>query len=276
MFLAAQESSRIDWGLLFGRFFNTSPVFLLALLATVYISVIAEFLGIILGVITLGASRSRFFPFRWMAWLYRLLLRGTPPIVQIFFIYYGSNLLLGFDLFPTSINFGTFVISGAVLAGITALGLNEGAYMSEIIRGGVDSVDAGQLESALSVGMTRHQAMRRIIAPQAARVIVPTVGNQFNYMLKMTSLLAFIGVYELFQDAQVGYSASFRPIEYFIGVAFWYLVLTSIWGLIQARIEKKLAASELQPSTNESGRMKWAWNRGLRVRFLTERRGEDV
>lgn len=241
---AAASATQIDWSLLFHRIFNGSPVFWRSLWATVYISVVSQILGIILGVITMGASRSRWFPLRWLAWLYRLVMRGTPPIVQIFFIYYGANLLLGFDLFPTNLNVGSVTVSGAVLAGITALALNEGAYESEIIRGGVDSVESGQLEAALSVGMTRSQAMRRIVAPQAARVIIPTIGNQYNYMLKATSLLSFIGVYEMFQDAQVGYSASFRPVEYFIGVAIWYLVLTSLWGLIQSRIEKKLGASE--------------------------------
>jgi polar amino acid transport system permease protein len=130
--------------------------------------------------------------------------------------------------------------------------------MSEIIRGGLESVDSGQLEAALAVGMTRRQAMRRIVAPQAARVITPTVGNQYNYMIKATSLLSFIGVYELFEDAEVGYSATFRPVEYFIGVAFWYLVLTTVWGLIQVQIERKLGASELA-STSE----RRSWGRVL-------------
>ncbi|MGI8761559.1 MAG: amino acid ABC transporter permease [Jatrophihabitantaceae bacterium] len=244
--LAAASASQIDWHLLFNRIFNGSPVFWGALLATVYISVCAEVLGIILGIITMGASRSRVLPVRWLAWLYRLVMRGTPPIVQIFFIYYGANLLLGFDLFPTNLTIGSLTISGAIIAGIVALGLNEGAFMSEIIRGGVDAIEAGQLEAALSVGMTRRQAMRKIIAPQAARVIIPTIGNQYNYMLKATSLLSFIGVYEMFQDAQVGYSATFQPVEYFLGVAIWYLVLTSVWGVIQSRIEKKLGASDYE------------------------------
>lgn len=242
--LAAGSASQIDWGLLFDRIFNGDSVFWRSLWTTVYIAVTAEVLGVLIGILTLATLRSRIAPLRWLAWVYRLVMRGTPPIVQIFFIYYGANLILGFDLFPAQLTVGSMVISGAVLAGITALALNEGAFMSEIIRAGVDSVDSGQLESAMAVGMTRRQAMRRIIAPQAARVITPAVGNQFNYMLKATSLLSFIGVYEMFQDAQVGYSASFRPVEYFIGVAIWYLVLTSVWGLIQARIEKKLGASD--------------------------------
>ncbi|MFC0862343.1 amino acid ABC transporter permease [Sphaerimonospora cavernae] len=234
----------IDWQLLFDRIFNGSPVFWHSLAATVYISISAQLVGIILGVLTVGAVRSRIPPLRALAWLYRLVMRGTPPIVQIFFIYYGANLLLGFDLFPANLSVGSITISGALIAGITALGLIEGAYMSEIIRGGLESVEDGQLEAALAVGMTRRKAMWRIIAPQAARVIIPTVGNQYNYMLKATSLLSFIGVNEMFQDAQMGYAATFQPVEYFIGVAIWYLVLTSLWGAIQTRIERRLGASE--------------------------------
>jgi len=242
----AALATQLDWHLLWDRIFNGDPVFWGALVATVYISVVSEALGIVLGVITLAAVRSRLLPLRVLAWLYRLVMRGTPAIVQIFFIYYGANLLLGFDLFPTQVVVGPLAVSGAVIAGITALGLNEGAFMSEIIRGGLKSVESGQLEAALAVGMTRRQAMRRIIAPQAVRVIVPTVGNQFNYMLKATSLLSFIGVYEMFQDAQVGYAATFRPVEYFLGVGFWYLVLTTLWGLIQSWIERKLGASDAE------------------------------
>jgi polar amino acid transport system permease protein len=86
--------------------------------------------------------------------------------------------------------------------------------------------------------------MRRIILPQAARVMIPPLGNQFNYMLKTTSLLAFIGVYELFRDAQVHYSVHFQPVEVFIAVAIWYLVLTTIWGIVQVQLERRFGASE--------------------------------
>jgi polar amino acid transport system permease protein len=172
------------------------------------------------------------------------VIRGTPVIVQIFFIYFGANLFLGFDLFPRTVDAGLFTLSGAVLAGIVALAINEGAYMSEIIRAGIESVDKGQMEAARSLGMPYRLGMRRIVLPQAARVIVPPLGNEFNNMLKTTSLLAFIGVYEIFLDADVHYSQTFKPSEYFMAVAIWYLLLTTIWTIIQAEIEARLAASE--------------------------------
>jgi polar amino acid transport system permease protein len=135
-------------------------------------------------------------------------------------------------------------LNDAVIAGILALGINEGAYMREIIRAGIDAVDRGQMEAARSLGMPYRLAMRRIVLPQAARVIVPPLGNEFNNMMKSSSLLFFIGVYELFGDADVHYSTTFQPVEFFLAVAFWYLVLTTGWSLIQSRIERRLTVSE--------------------------------
>ena len=180
--------------------------------------------------------------------LYVWVFRGTPVIVQIFFVYFGVNLLFGVTLIPNSLNLGAFTLGGAAFAGILALGFNEGAYMREIIRAGIDSVDKGQLEAARSVGMTHGLAMRRIVLPQAARVIVPPLGNEFNNMLKTTSLLFFIGVVELWGNAEIGYSQTFKPVEYFAAVALWYLLLTTIWTVIQSWIERRLAVSERDES----------------------------
>jgi polar amino acid transport system permease protein len=199
---------------------------------------------VVLGLISALAGMSRYAALRALSYAYVLVFRGTPLIVQIFFVYYGANLFLGIDLFPRTVDLFAFSVSGAVVAGITALALNEGSYMSEIIRAGIMSVDAGQMEAAKSVGMTYRLAMRRIVLPQAARVIVPPLGNEFNGMIKNTSLLAFIGVYEMFFDAEIHYSTTFKPVEYFLAVAVWYLLLTTAWSLIQVQIERRLGASE--------------------------------
>src|SRR5205807_3631294 len=167
-------------------------------------------------------------PMRLISGVYVWIFRGTPLLVQIFFVYYGANELLGFTLIPNSLGLGLFSLDGAIVGGILALGINEGAYMREIVRAGIDSIDKGQMEAAKSVGMRYGLAMRRIILPQAARVIVPPLGNEFNNMMKTTSLLSVIGVYELFADAQQGYSATFKSV-YFVAVAIWYLVLTTTW-----------------------------------------------
>jgi polar amino acid transport system permease protein len=234
----------VDWHLLKQRIFEPNHPFVTALIRTVYIAVVAQILGVAFGLASALMQMSRLRVLRFLAYVYVLLVRGTPLLVQIFFMYYGANLLLGFTLFPRTVHFGLFSLDGVIVAGIAALAINEGAYMSEIIRAGITSIDRGQMEAAKSVGMRYGLAMRRIVLPQAARVIVPPLGNEFNGMIKNTSLLAFIGVYEMFLDAEQGYSVTFKPVEYFIGVAFWYLVLTTIWTLIQVQIERKLGASE--------------------------------
>jgi polar amino acid transport system permease protein len=234
----------LDWHIVWSRIFHPDHTMIVALARTIYIAVAAQVLGVVLGLVAALGRMSRLRVLRVLSGLYVLVIRGTPVIVQIFFVYFGTNLLFGFTLIPNTLDLGAFALDGAVLAGIIALGINEGAYMREIIRAGIDAVDPGQMEAARSLGMTHGLALRRIVLPQAARVIVPPLGNEFNSMIKTTSLLAFIGVYEVFQDADVHYSNTFRPVEYFVAVACWYLLLTSVWTLIQARIERRLAVSD--------------------------------
>jgi polar amino acid transport system permease protein len=266
----------VEWHVVWERLFHPNDVFLRALWTTVYIAVTAQILGVVLGLIAALMRMSKIAPLRWLSGFYVLIFRGTPLLVQIFFIYFGVNLLFGpgfffgHDLIPTTANFGLFKLDGAIIAGILALGINEGAYMREIIRAGIDAIDKGQMEAARSLGMTHGLAMRRIVLPQAARVIVPPLGNEFNAMLKNTSLVFTIGVYEMFSDAEIQYSTYFLPVEYFGAVAIWYLVLTTVWTLIQSRIERKLTASErgeeltLWERLTDAWTPMTAWARGAR------------
>jgi polar amino acid transport system permease protein len=249
----------LEWHILWQRIFHPDHVFFVALWRTVYISVLAQTLGVVLGLIAALMRMSKVWPLRFLSGLYVLIFRGTPVIVQIFFVYFGANLLFGFTLIPRSVNFGLFVMDGAAFAGILALGINEGSYMREIIRAGVDAVDKGQMEAAKSLGMPYRLAMRRIILPQATRFIIPPLGNEFNNMMKTSSLVFFIGVTELFGDAEIRYSTTFKPVEYFLAVAFWYLVLTSVWSIIQAQIERKLAVSERGDELSFRERVAAAW-----------------
>ena len=249
----------IDWHTVWQRLFHPDGVFLRALWTTVYIAVVAQVIGVILGLLAALMRMSRFPPLRALSGFYVLIFRGTPLLVQIFFVFYGANLLLGFTLIPNSLNFGLFTLDGAVVAGIIALGLNEGAYMREIIRAGIDSIDRGQMEAARSLGMTYRLAMRRIVLPQAARVVVPPLGNEFNAMLKNTSLVFSIGVYEMFSDTEIRYSQTFKPVEFFGAVAIWYLLLTTIWTLIQAQIERKLNVSDRGDELSWRERLVEAW-----------------
>src|SRR6266516_4832793 len=178
-----------EWHILWQRIFHPDHVFVLALWRTIYISVAAQVFGVLLGLIAALMRMSKIWPLRVLSGLYVLVFRGTPVIVQ---------LLFGFNLIPRTANFGLFQLDGAAFAGIVALSINEGAYMREIIRAGIDAIDRGQMEAARSLGMHYRRAMRRIVLPQAARVIVPPLGNEFNNMLKTSSLIFFIGVTELF------------------------------------------------------------------------------
>jgi polar amino acid transport system permease protein len=241
----------MDWHIVWQRIFHPGNVFARALWTTVYISVISQAAGVILGLIAALMRMSGFAPFRWLSGLYAWIFRGTPLLVQIFFIYVTFNL--------PSINLHFWTIPSEALTGIVALSVNEGAYMREIIRAGIDAVDRGQMEAAKSLGMRYGLAMRRVVLPQAARVIVPPLGNEFNNMMKNTSLLSVIGVYELFADAQQGYSATFSS-AFYVAVAFWYLVLTTIWTFIQAWIERRLGKSEEGEELTFRERLALAWN----------------
>ena len=241
----------VDWHIIWSRIFHPNGAFTHALWATIYISIVAQAFGILLGLAAALARMSRIWPLRALSAIYVLIFRGTPVLVQIFFFYFALSL--------PSVNLGIFTVPPEAVAGIAALSINEGAYMREIIRAGIDSIDRGQMEAAKSLGMRYGLAMRRIVIPQAARVIVPPLGNEFNNMMKTTSLVYTIGVYELFADAEQGYSQTFHT-EFFVAVAFWYLVLTTVWTVIQAAIERKLAASERGDQLTFRERVVAAWN----------------
>jgi polar amino acid transport system permease protein len=241
----------IDWHVIWLRIFHPNNVFARALWATVWIAVVAQFVGVFLGLVAALARVSRFAPIRFASGVYVWVFRGTPVLVQIFYVYFAFS-------WPT-LHFGFWTVPDAAIAGIVALSINEGAYMREIIRAGIDSVDRGQMEAAKSVGMTYGLAMRRIILPQAARVIVPPLGNEFNNMMKTTSLLFTIGVFEMFAYSEQNYSQFFIA-DYFLAIAVWYLLLTTVWTFIQAYIERRLSASERGDELSFRERLQAAWN----------------
>jgi polar amino acid transport system permease protein len=229
------------WDFFLDSIFRPDGLILRGVGLTLVISVISQIIGVILGVFGALGKMSKTPPVRILAGFYVWFFRGTPLLVQISLIYFGLG-VTGIFSWPDIEPLGAFG-KGAVQAGIVALGVNEGAYMSEIVRAGILSIDAGQMEAAKSLGMTFGQSMRRIILPQAARVIVPPLGNEFNNMLKTTSLLVVISVPELyvtFSYKNASGPTVFHPFELFLAAAVWYLLLTTIWGLIQGRIERRL------------------------------------
>ena len=166
---------------------------------------------------------------------YVWFFRGTPLLVQMFLIYFGTPYLFGVDLFPNDVQLGFISLRGGVLAGIVALSINEGAYMSEIVRAGILSVDSGQTEAAKSLGMTYGLTMRRIVLPQALRVIIPPLGNEFNNMLKTTSLMSRHRRRRSCSGGPGRNVGHVQALRVFLGVAVYYLALTTIWSLIQSR-----------------------------------------
>ncbi len=241
----------IDWGLIWSNIVEPNSVFARAFWATIYISIVAQALGLMLGLFAAIARMSHLWPLRFLSGVYVWIFRGTPVLVQIFFFYFALD--------PPGVDVLGISLSPEVTAGILALGINEGAYMREIVRAGIDSIDKGQMEAAKSLGMRYWPAMWRIILPQAARVIVPPLGNEFNNMMKTSSLLYTIGVYELTAHAEQGFARTFKS-EYFIIAAFWYLVLTTVWTFVQMWIERRLAASERGDVLTLRERLRSAWN----------------
>jgi polar amino acid transport system permease protein len=237
-----RSSYQYNWNIVVDSVIRPDNLILSGVWLTLSISVVSQLIGVILGIFGAVGRISRLGPVRWAASFYVWFFRGTPLLVQISFLYFGLG-VTGVYNFPDLVLLG-ITIPGKVQAGIIALGVNEGAYMTEIVRAGILAIDPGQMEAAKSLGMTYRKAMRRIVLPQAARVIVPPLGNEFNNMLKTTSLLVIISVPELyvtFSRKNASGPTVFHPFELFIAAAIWYLLLTTVWGLIQAQIERRLA-----------------------------------
>jgi polar amino acid transport system permease protein len=215
-----------------------NPLIRNGLIATILVSIIAQALGVILGLIAALGKMSKFAAFRWLSEVYIWYFRGTPLLVQMSLLFFGLGVTHIYD-FPDII-IGAITISGAIQAGTLALGINEGAYMAEIVRAGIESIDPGQMEAAKSLGMTSGLAMQRIVLPQAAKVIIPPLGNEFNNMMKTTSLMEVISAGELFFGFNQINARVFKPFELYIAASLYYLLLTTIWSFIQARIESGL------------------------------------
>jgi len=230
-----------NWGIFWDSLLRPSPRIVNGIWLTVSIAITSQIIGVILGIFGALGRLAKFWPARILANIYVWIFRGTPLLVQITFLYYGL-LVTRIYGWPDLTVLG-ITLPSAIQAGIFALGVNEGAYMTEIVRAGILSVDPGQLEAARSLGMTYPLAMRRIVLPQAARVIVPPLGNEFNNMLKTTSLLVVIAVPELyvtFEQLNGSGSSQFHPFELFLACACWFLLLTTIWSIIQAFIERRV------------------------------------
>jgi polar amino acid transport system permease protein len=203
------------------------PVLLKGSLITLELTLISVVLGTLIGMFTALLKLSKNKPMANIAGFYTWLFRGTPMLLQLFVFYYGLPYL--------GIKFTPFQ------AALIGLSLNSGAYMAEIIRGGILSVDKGQFEACKSLGFTYFDTMKRVILPQTFKIIIPSVGNEFITMLKDTSLVSTIAMVEIMRSAQLLYASSFRPMEAFFITGCLYLFMTTIFTTVFSYYEKRLS-----------------------------------
>jgi polar amino acid transport system permease protein len=222
---------------------------------TLELTVIAMAIGIGLGIVLAVMRLSPNPIVSGASWVYIWVFRGTPVLVQLLFWYYLGTL---YHQISIGIPFGHEFVSGtsstlitSFVAAILGLGLNEGAYMAEIVRAGVLSVDQGQTEAAQALGMNRLRIMRRIVLPQAMRVIIPPTGNETISMLKTTSLVSIISLQELLGSVQTIYNRTYQEIQLLIVASLWYLAFTSVLSVGQYYVERRYtrgSARELSPT----------------------------
>lgn len=218
--------------------FHLSPLYGSALLLTIALAVGSQVLGVLIGCLISMGRLSRNGPVRAVASIYTWFFRGVPELVLLVLLFSG---IAAADIYRFSdVQLLGLTITSSFQAAIVAIGLREGAYMGEIIRNGVQAVSRGQVEAARALGMSPVKVVTKIIAPQAMRVIVPPFGNNFNITLKVTSLASVIGVQELFSTTQTYAAVTFQTFELFIGLALNYLLLTTVWSIIQSAIEVRL------------------------------------
>lgn len=201
------------------------PYLLRGALVTLQISILSMLLALILGLVTAVGRLSRLWIARLIANVYVEIVRGTPLLVQMFIVYYGLP-SVGVRLEP-------------FMAGFLTLGIHYGAYLSEVYRAGILSVDRGQWEAAASIGMGKNMLMREIILPQAIRTILPPVGNYFISMLKDSALVATISVTELLRAGQLRVAITFRAMDIYLMVAAIYLIMSYVFSLTIRVLEHK-------------------------------------
>ena len=211
-----------DWSLIW----DNIPILLQGAVITIQITVMAVGCGFFIGMIAALANLSRFKIVRLLVKCYVELFRGTPLLVQIFMIYFALPMVIGQSINP-------------YVAAVTACSINSGAYVSEIFRAGIQSIDKGQMEAGRSLGLTWAQTMRYIVMPQAFKAIIPPPGNEFIAMMKDTSLVSVIGFEELTRRGQLIIARTYGSFEIWTAVAIIYLIMTLSISQLVAFLERR-------------------------------------
>ncbi|MBY2908691.1 MULTISPECIES: amino acid ABC transporter permease [Rhizobium] len=245
------HNENFGWPVVAAYFFD--PTVINGLYVSLGLTVVAMAIGIVLGLGLAIARLSNDRLARSLASLFIWFFRGTPLLVQLIFWYNLSTLFpelsITIPFGPTLASWETNSVITPMTAAIVGLALNEAAYMAEIIRGGLLSVDRGQFETAEAFGMTKARALWRIIIPQAMRSIVPPTGNQLISMIKATSLVSVIAMADLLYSVQSIYNRTFEIVPMLLVAVLWYLLITSILNLGQSYIEAYYGRSERRNNT---------------------------
>ncbi|MCU1475814.1 MAG: polar amino acid transporter, inner rane subunit [Subtercola sp.] len=243
-------NKNVDWGVIMK--YLTFPSILDGLWTTIWLTVAAMAIGIVGGVVLASCRLSPNVLLKGAADVYVWFFRGTPLLVQLIFWYniaiFIPRVEIGIPF--TNVTFfsaSTNDVVSPLGAALLGLALNEAAYMCEVVRGGLLSVSSGQSEAAQSLGLSGRQTFTQIVLPQAMRAIVPPTGNQVIGMLKGTSLVSVMAVYDLFYSAQAIYTTNGKVIPLLIVACIWYLIITSILYLFQSRLERRFARGIVRP-----------------------------
>lgn len=217
-----------------GKVFNeANPLLLEGLKITISVTVLSLIFAFVIGLCSCFFAMSKKAPLRWISRIYVGLIRGTPLLVQVVYIYFAIPQLLQF--------MGLDVRLTPFTAGLITLTLNAGAYMSEIFRGAINAVNTGQMEAARSLGLNHGQAMKKVILPQALRICLPSLVNQFIITLKDSSLISVIGLADIMYQAKIYQGRTMESFATYTWVALYYLVLITALAYVAKLVERKVS-----------------------------------
>lgn len=223
----------------FGKMIKWIPTFIDGMIVTVVLSLMTVFLGSVLGLVATFLQQSQKKSLKAVANIYTQVIRGTPLLVQLYIWLYGLP-LIGISL-PTLPFLGDVYGSREFLTAVVALSINSGAYICELLRGGLESIDKGQMEAGRSLGLSRKETMKSVIIPQAIRVVLPGLGNEFIAMIKESSIVSVVGIFDVMYTSNIVKAATYSIFEPLIIVAIIYFFLTYSLTGIMKQLEKRLS-----------------------------------
>lgn len=223
----------------FSKMIKWIPTFIDGTVVTITLSLLTVFFGTILGLFAVLMKQSSHKILNIIANIYTKIIRGTPLLVQLYIWLYGMP-LIGLSI-PVIPSLGETYGSREFLTAIVALAINSGAYVCEVLRGGLEAIDKGQMEAGRSLGLSKRETMTSVIIPQAVRIVLPGLGNEFVAMIKESSIVSVVGIFDVMYTSNIVKAATYSIFEPLLIVALIYFVLTSILTDLMKRLEKRLS-----------------------------------